>query len=108
MKGPVVEKGLVVAANRLPVEVSADGLFHPSPGGLASAMSSVTAAGTHWVGWGGPDAGFLKPFEHGDLQLHPVALSPDDVERYYRGFANAILWPLFHGRLRKVELRREW
>ena len=108
MKGPVVEKGLVVAANRLPVEVSADGQFHSSPGGLASAMSSVTAAGSHWVGWAGPDAGNLKPFEHGDLQLHPVALSPDEVDRYYRGFSNAILWPLFHGRLRKVELRREW
>ena len=49
-------KGLVVAANRLPVEVGADGQFNTSPGGLASALSSVTAAGTHWVGWAGPDA----------------------------------------------------
>ena len=101
-------KGLVVAANRLPVEVTAQGQLNPSPGGLASALSSVTAAGTQWVGWAGPDAGRPKPFEFGDLQLHPVALSADDVERYYQGFSNAILWPLFHGRLRRVELNRAW
>jgi alpha,alpha-trehalose-phosphate synthase [UDP-forming] len=101
-------KGLVVAANRLPVEVSADGKHHTSPGGLASALSSVTAAGTHWVGWAGPDAGRPKPFTHGDLQLHPIALTADEVERYYQGFSNAILWPLFHGRLRRVELNRAW
>ena len=35
-------KGLVVAANRLPVEVNADGQLNTSPGGLASALSSVT------------------------------------------------------------------
>ena len=108
MKGPEVMKGLVVAANRLPVEVSADGQFHTSPGGLASALSSVTGAGTHWVGWGGPEARNLKQFDHGELRLHPVSLSPDEVDRYYSGFSNAILWPLFHGRLRKVELKREW
>jgi alpha,alpha-trehalose-phosphate synthase [UDP-forming] len=101
-------KGLVVVANRLPVEVSADGQLNTSPGGLASALSSVTAAGTHWVGWAGPDAGRPKPFAHGDLQLHPVALSADEVERYYQGFSNSILWPLFHGRLRRVELNRAW
>jgi alpha,alpha-trehalose-phosphate synthase [UDP-forming] len=101
-------KGLVVAANRLPVEVTADGDLRTSPGGLASALSSVTAAGTQWVGWAGPDSGRPKQFDHGDLRLHPVVLSDDEVDRYYRGFSNEILWPLFHGRLRRVELNRAW
>ena len=101
-------KGLVVAANRLPVEISADGELNNSPGGLASALSSVTAAGTQWVGWAGPEASRVKPFDHSDLRLHPVPLSDDEVVRYYRGFANSILWPLFHGRLRTVELNRAW
>jgi len=100
--------GLVVVANRLPVEVSADGQLTTSPGGLASALSSVTTAGTHWVGWAGPEAGRVPPFKHGDLQLHPVPLSDEEVERYYAGFSNAVLWPLFHGRLRRVELNRSW
>jgi trehalose 6-phosphate synthase len=101
-------KGLVVAANRLPVEISADGQLSASPGGLASALSSITTAGTQWVGWAGPEARSVRPFDHGDLRLHPVALSSDEVERYYQGFANSILWPLFHGRLRRVELKRSW
>jgi len=100
--------GLVVVANRLPVEVGADGQLSTSPGGLASALSSVTTPGTHWVGWAGPESGRMQPFEHGDLQLHPVPLSSEEVERYYAGFSNAILWPLFHGRLRRVELNLAW
>ena len=101
-------KGLVVAANRLPVELGPGGQLTTSPGGLASALSSVTLAGTQWVGWAGPEAGRAKPFDHSDLRLHPVALSGDEVVRYYQGFSNAILWPLFHGRLRTVELNRAW
>src|SRR5258706_14274978 len=97
-------KGLVVAANRLPIEISADGSFTPSPGGLASAMSSVTAAGTPWGGWAGPEAVRPKPFDYGDLRLHPLTPSSDEVDRDYSGVSNAVLWPLFHGRLRKGEL----
>jgi trehalose 6-phosphate synthase len=99
---------LVIVANRLPVEIGADGEFTASPGGLASAVSSVTVDGSKWVGWAGPDAGRTAPFEYGDVHLHPVELSADEVGRYYRGFSNSILWPLFHGRLRRVELNRSW
>ena len=101
-------KGLVVAANRLPVEISANGELTASPGGLASALSSVTGPGTQWVGWGGPDAGRRATFDYGDQRLNPVALSADDVDKYYHGFSNSVLWPLFHGRLRRVELKRTW
>ncbi|MDP9465609.1 MAG: trehalose-6-phosphate synthase [Actinomycetota bacterium] len=97
-----------MAANRLPVEISADGQLTPSPGGLASALSSVTGEGTQWVGWGGPEAGRRRVFDHGDQHLRLVTLSAEDVERYYQGFSNSVLWPLFHGRLRTVELDRTW
>jgi trehalose 6-phosphate synthase len=100
--------GLVVVANRLPVEVAADGQLTTSPGGLASALSSVTTPGTQWVGWAGPESARMPPFEHAGLQLHPVPLSTEEMERYYAGFSNAVLWPLFHGRLRRVELNRAW
>jgi trehalose 6-phosphate synthase len=101
-------KGLVVAANRLPVEIDGNGMLTPSPGGLASALSSVAGEGTHWVGWGGPESGRSKTIEYNDQRLDPVALSAAEVEKYYEGFANSILWPLFHGRLRRVEVRRSW
>ena len=97
-----------MAANRLPVEIGSDGQLTPSPGGLASALSSVTDAGAHWVGWAGPEAGRVRQFDYGTLRLHPISLSEDDIDKYYSGFANAVLWPLFHGRLRRVELKRSW
>jgi trehalose 6-phosphate synthase len=101
-------KGLVVAANRLPVEIDASGALRPSPGGLASALSSVSGEGTQWVGWAGPDAGRIGMLDYNGQRLHPVTLSADDVDKYYHGFSNSVLWPLFHGRLRRVEVRRTW
>ena len=108
LKRGVRVKGLVVVANRLPVEIAADGTLSPSPGGLASALSSVIEDGTQWVGWGGPQSGKRAPFDYGELRIDPVSLSGEEIATYYDGFANAVLWPLFHGRLRRVELNREW
>ena len=99
---------LVVAANRLPVEISATGEATASPGGLASALSTVAVVGSTWVGWAGPGAGRLAPLPFGDTHLHPIALSPGEEARYYQGFANSVLWPLFHGRLRREEMNRSW
>lgn len=98
----------VAASNRLPVEVGADGAPTSSPGGLASALSSVASRNTAWVGWAGPSAGRLSPFPFGDARLYPIALSEGDLARYYRGFSNSVLWPLFHGRLRREEMNRAW
>ncbi len=99
---------LVIAANRLPVEVSASGEVTASPGGLASALSTVATEGSTWVGWGGPGAGHLAPLTLGHARLAPVPLSPGEEARYYQGFSNSVLWPLFHGRLRREEMNRAW
>ena len=37
-----------------------------------------------------------------------MTLSAADIEKYYEGFSNSVLWPLFHGRLRRVEVKRSW
>lgn len=99
---------LVVVANRLPVQISAAGEATASPGGLASALSSVATEGSTWVGWAGPAAGRLAPLTLGDTRLHPIPLSPSEEIRYYQGFSNSVLWPLFHGRLRREEMNRSW
>lgn len=101
-------RALVVAANRLPVEISAGGEVTASPGGLASALSTVAAEGSTWVGWAGPGAGRLAPLSLGHARLHPIPLSPGEEARYYQGFSNSVLWPLFHGRLRREEMNRSW
>ena len=100
--------GLVVLANRLPIEQHEDGTWSSSPGGLASALSSVTQPGTQWIGWGGPASVAGPSFEHDDLTLQPVPLTATEIEGYYHGFANSVLWPLFHGRIRQVEINRTW
>jgi len=99
---------LVVVANRLPVEISASGEVTASPGGLASALSTVATDDSTWVGWAGPGAGRLAPLSLGDARLHPIPLSPGEEARYYQGFSNSVLWPLFHGRLRREEMNRSW
>lgn len=101
-------RALVVTANRLPVEVSASGEVTASPGGLASALSTVATEGSSWVGWAGPGAGRLAPLSFGHARLHPISLSPAEEARYYQGFSNSVLWPLFHGRLRREEMNRSW
>jgi len=37
-----------------------------------------------------------QPGEHFGYTLRPVMLSPAEVEGFYAGFANEVLWPLFH------------
>jgi trehalose 6-phosphate synthase len=42
------------------------------------------------------------------MRLRPVALTPDDVERYYEGFSNSSLWPLYHDAIETPAYRRSW
>jgi trehalose 6-phosphate synthase len=106
----------VVVANRLPVdEVTTAGgrSWRRSPGGLVTALHPVLA-GQHgtWVGWAGnasgPQDSPTSPFELDGMRLRPVALTPDDVERYYEGFSNSSLWPLYHDAIETPAYRRSW
>ncbi|HEU19082.1 MAG TPA: hypothetical protein ENO00_06825 [Deltaproteobacteria bacterium] len=58
-----------------------------------------------WIGWLGtkefPEKSHLDRIlaEQSSLigyRLEPVHLTPEEVELYYHGFSNEILWPLFH------------
>ena len=40
--------------------------------------------------------------------LVPVTLSDDDVERYYEGFSNDTLWPLYHDVIAPPAFHRQW
>ncbi|MCR6688219.1 trehalose-6-phosphate synthase [Cellulomonas sp.] len=104
---------LVVVANRLPVDVSLDEAgeisWTRSPGGLVTALAPVMAgADGAWVGWGGSPGLELDPFDVDGTHLVPVTLSADDVERYYEGFANDTLWPLYHDVIAPPAFHRQW
>lgn len=103
----------VVVANRLPVDEVSPGSWRRSPGGLVTALHPVLAAqqGT-WVGWTGgavPEwQPAPEPFELEGMRLRPVALTSDDVERYYEGFSNSSLWPLYHDAIETPAYKRSW
>ena len=42
------------------------------------------------------------------MYLAPVALSEDDVRRYYEGFSNDTLWPIYHDVIVPATFHRGW
>jgi len=109
-----VTNDLVIVANRLPVDrvIEDDGssTWRRSPGGLVAAIEPVMRAhgGGVWVGWPGGTDEELEPFEDEGLQLVPISMSQEEVERHYEGFSNGTLWPLYHDLTAKPEFHREW
>jgi trehalose 6-phosphate synthase len=104
---------VVVVANRLPVDqvTGPDGepRWQRSPGGLVTALEPFVAGrGGAWVGWSGSAGEAPEPFESGGMSLIPVALTEEEVDRYYEGMSNASLWPLYHDVVEKPEYHRNW
>jgi trehalose 6-phosphate synthase len=103
----------VVVSNRLPVDrvVDEDGSpsWQRSPGGLVTALEPVMrAADGAWVGWPGKPDIEIEPFDADEMHLVPVALSAGEIERYYEGFSNDTLWPLYHDVISPPAFHREW
>lgn len=98
-------KNIFIVSNRLPITVvRSDNGFEiiSSSGGLATALQSVfQQQDSRWIGWPGiivetkeeeeQITNLLKP-----LRCIPVFLTQEELDGYYNGFSNAILWPLFH------------
>lgn len=103
---PSLTKRLLIISNRLPTVITQDQdewSVKPGTGGLVTALAPVMRKNQGvWIGWPGcgdeaPLEKLLREFkDQQGYQLVPVPLSEEDVERYYRGFSNATIWPLFH------------
>ena len=99
---------LLVVSNRLPIvlEKKAGGWsYKPGSGGLVNALAPVLShRGGVWIGWPGMPLArggawqrvLAEGFRERGYDLVPVLLSAEEVKGFYEGFANAILWPLFH------------
>lgn len=97
---------MIVVSNRLPIRVEhgPDGLrVKASSGGLVTALRPLLkrSAGV-WVGWTGTDesAEVERAVERysnaSNFSLKPVFMNEDEQHRFYNGFSNEVLWPLFH------------
>lgn len=100
---------LIVVSNRLPVVLkrddAGDWTLKPGSGGLVTALAPVLShRGGLWIGWpglavepGGPWEEVLEEgFRERGYDLVPVVLKEDEVDLFYYGFSNSVLWPLFH------------
>jgi trehalose-6-phosphate synthase len=110
----------IVVSNREPYEhyldeSSGDVQVRRPAGGLTSAIDPMLqAASGDWVAWGSGEAdrdvsdaaGRVRvPPEDPRYTLHRVWLDQRDVEEYYFGYANQVLWPLCHTRPTLTRIR---
>ncbi len=100
-------KGRVInVSNRLPILIrkhAGGARLERSSGGLATALEAGwrDQPGV-WIGWAGtgPDEN-IEPFlvraaHRRSYTLRSVALTEEETAKFYSGFANEIIWPLFH------------
>jgi trehalose 6-phosphate synthase/phosphatase len=104
---------IIIVSNRLPFTVTHDSggiRFEESVGGVASGLrallfsskTSLSQVSEYiWVGWPGstiaPEAqAAVRAKALGEFGCHPVFLSGEDFEKFYEGFCNKTIWPLFH------------
>src|SRR5262245_4456713 len=104
---------VLVVSNRLPLTATVDGdgvRLERSAGGLATGLRAFHGdADTLWIGWPG-----LSESETVDraavtrdlaaIRCLPVWLTSEEVQQFYEGIANGVLWPLFHYLLDQVPL----
>ncbi|MGR3436828.1 MAG: alpha,alpha-trehalose-phosphate synthase (UDP-forming) [Shimia sp.] len=95
---------LIVVSNRLPMGEG------PPQGGLVVALhEALSARGGHWIGAhpeDGMDEG-LTALPGDGYTRHTFRLTAEDREGYYLGYANSVLWPLFHRRVDLLDIRRD-
>ncbi|MBV9017056.1 MAG: trehalose-6-phosphate synthase [Alphaproteobacteria bacterium] len=98
---------LIVVSNR----VGPIGRERPAQGGLAVALrAALERAGGIWFGYSGSvserPSGSPKLSQDGDITAAVLDLSRRDFEEYYIGYANRVLWPLFHYRASLIGFSR--
>ena len=105
-----MKRELVIMSNRLPLsfEKGPDGLrAKQSSGGLVTALEPLLREhGGIWIGAAGteqdPEAARQIREELATLsrehqyRYEPISLTPEEQAKYYEGFSNEIVWPLFH------------
>ncbi|MCG8403126.1 MAG: trehalose-6-phosphate synthase [Firmicutes bacterium] len=105
---------LIVLSNRAPFVFKGENMHITKAAravsGLVSALEPITGAcGGTWVGWGGRVAGESRvggrvavPLDRPEYTVREMVFSRQEYQRYYHGFANDCLWPLFHCFLEKA------
>lgn len=121
---------LLVVSNRLPFtaqEERGELTLKPSAGGLVSGLTGYLeslrdpslAKTNHenapylWVGWPGATVARqseeqLKAIALNQFNAYPVFVDEEAMEKFYHGFCNKTIWPLFHYLPSYAEFREEY
>ena len=98
---------LVVVSNRVAMAEPGG----KSTGGLAvGILAALKRTGGIWFGWSGevteerPSAAEIVHSR--DITYGTLDLARQDYDQYYNGFANRVLWPLFHYRPGLIDFQR--
>lgn len=96
---------LIIVSNRLPITIQKRKgklNYYQSAGGLVTGLSKFCKSpDCVWIGW----PGFTSDMKSDRIDvekkllsknMHPIFLSKGDVKKYYVGFCNETIWPLFH------------
>ncbi|MFP4163954.1 MAG: bifunctional alpha,alpha-trehalose-phosphate synthase (UDP-forming)/trehalose-phosphatase [Chitinispirillaceae bacterium] len=100
-------KRIILVSNRLPITVDKrKGAlhYHHSVGGLATGLDSFhQERECMWIGWPGIASDRTKASEKKEItgtlsesRCVPVFLSRTEIDKFYSGFSNRTIWPLFH------------
>lgn len=109
----------IIVSNRLPVSVKKVGgklEYSRSVGGLATGMASLALKkNTLWIGWPGVPNEELSAPEKKQLtqelakrNCKPVFLTKKQIDNFYSGFSNSVLWQDFHNLPREEKFPTKW
>ncbi|KIC51885.1 trehalose-6-phosphate synthase [Tateyamaria sp. ANG-S1] len=97
---------LIVVSNRIPTEAE------PSGGLVVALHDCLTAQGGVWIGTSGTPVKTPEPelrqIAEGAYTRMVFDISEDEHEGYYLGYANSVLWPLFHRRADLMHVQPEY
>ncbi len=113
---------VIIVSNRLPVSVKKeDGklIYSPSVGGLTGISSYAEDKKRTWIGWPGIASDDLTDDDRQDIvkelakhKCSPVWLSQRQIDEFYTGYSNGVLWPVFHSldrsRKQSPDYKRWW
>jgi trehalose 6-phosphate synthase len=96
----------VIVSNRVPSPTEKGA----TAGGLAVALADAATDGSLWFGWSGRRANETSTVaeiaESDGVTFATIDIGERDYQRYYNGFSNDALWPLFHFRTGLLRFNR--
>jgi trehalose 6-phosphate synthase len=97
----------VIVSNRVPSPTEKGA----TAGGLAVALADAATPGSLWFGWSGKRAEETAAaadvvLSDDGVSFATIDIAEKDYQKFYNGFANGALWPLFHFRTGLLRFNR--